>query len=310
MLSSDLETKIVSETLDAADKGFGISQQQLRTRVGTTLKRLNGPDAKVPGEKWLTGVKHRHPELTLRKPQKLTTVRAAMMNRPVVRGYFDDLGSLIARHNLGPHQIFLDENNFRLDHEPPYQLARKGAKRVPGRTSMSRESLTVVACGNAAGEKIPPMVIVRGKSHIALQGYTLEDAPENTRWCYQEKGWMTEKLSQEWFRKLFLPNISAARPQLLILDSHGSHEVYGLLKTAEAEEITMLALPPHTTHWLQPLDRCVFGPLQRAYNRACADYMLLGTWHQINHASWPAMFKQVQKPIVHALLACSFYKIN
>ena len=76
---------------------------------------------------------------------------------------------------------------------------------------------------------------------------------------------MEDVLGAEWFQNVFLKHCGPDRPQLLILDGHGSHEVLGLLERAKEENIHILSLPPHTTHWLQVLDRSVFGPLSQRY---------------------------------------------
>jgi hypothetical protein len=34
---------------------------------------------------------------------------------------------------------------------------------------------------------------------------------------------MTKTLFEQWFRCIFLPNIGAERPVLLLMDNHGSH---------------------------------------------------------------------------------------
>jgi hypothetical protein len=57
------------------------------------------------------------------------------------------------------------------------------------------------------------------------------------------------------------------------------------------ENIHILALPPHTTHQLQPLDRSVFGPLNRAYNKACSQYVQENPLNQINKWSFPGLFR-------------------
>lgn len=36
----------------------------------------------------------------------------------------------------------------------------------------------------------------------------------------------------------------------------------------------MLGLPPHTTHRLQPLDVCFFGPLKTYFNQSCDNFMI------------------------------------
>ncbi|GFS22940.1 DDE-domain-containing protein, partial [Elysia marginata] len=67
---------------------------------------------------------------------------------------------------------------------------------------------------------------------------------------------MDDEIGQQWFQQVFLNNCETARPQLLILDSHHSHEVVDILEMAEEQGIHLMALPllPHTTHALQPLD--------------------------------------------------------
>ncbi|GFS26110.1 tigger transposable element-derived protein 1 [Elysia marginata] len=48
--------------------------------------------------------------------------------------------------------------------------------------------------------------------------------------------------------------------QVWLLDSQSSHEVVELLHLALKGNIHLVALPPHTTQELQPLDKVVFGP--------------------------------------------------
>ncbi|KAK3789529.1 hypothetical protein RRG08_004599 [Elysia crispata] len=76
---------------------------------------------------------------------------------------------------------------------------------------------------------------------------------------------MNNDIWVQWFTKVFIKNCGKARPQLLILDSHHSHEVLEMLELAEKERIHILVLPPQTTHMLQPLDRVVFKPMKTAY---------------------------------------------
>jgi hypothetical protein len=45
---------------------------------------------------------------------------------------------------------------------------------------------------------------------------------------------------------------------LLLMDNHESH----VLIAARENGIILLTFPPHTSHKLQPLERCVFGPFK------------------------------------------------
>ena len=103
-----------------------------------------------------------------------------------------------------PHCIWnVDESSFRMEHQPVVVFARRGTKTVVSRTSNNRESVTVLASVNAAGGHMPPMVIVRGKTRRSLDSWATGDAPTNTSWTYQEKGFMNDVLGTEWFHRVF-----------------------------------------------------------------------------------------------------------
>ena len=70
----------------------------------------------------------------------------------------------------------MDETGVQLEHKPRRVLAHKGSRYLHARTSGNRETITVVACVNAAGEKIPPHIIVKGKTNRFLHGFDLESA--------------------------------------------------------------------------------------------------------------------------------------
>ena len=73
--------------------------------------------------------------------------------------------------------------------------------------------------------------------------------------CYvrQRVDW-SGALFGHWIKKLFIPSIPRACPVLLLIDSHSSHNDPGIIRMAAEDGIIVLALPPHLTHYLQPLD--------------------------------------------------------
>ena len=97
-----------------------------------------------------------------------------MLNTEVTNKYFMELSNTIYRLNLekSPSSIWnIDETHLSLTHKPTTVLAEKGKKNVPGRVGNSREGDTVLACVNASGQNIPPLVIVKGKTQKALRAY-------------------------------------------------------------------------------------------------------------------------------------------
>ena len=103
---------------------------------------------------------------------------------------------------------------------------------------------------------------------------------------------MENTLGVEWFKKVFIPNSGTTRPQLLLLDSHTSHEVLELLELAKEQQIHVFALPPHTTHRLQPLDTNLFMPFKAKYNEACTEFMNANPSKVIDKHSFPLMLKE------------------
>ena len=179
-----------------------------------------------------------NPDVVMRKPGASSALRLKAMNESIVSDYFVKLNSTLDDLQLAdkPDNIWnCDETGFQFQHKPTMVCARKGSKVVPGRTAQSRESVSVLVCGNAAGVKMPPMIVVKGKTFKSLNAWSLDDAPTNTIWTFQQKAWMVDLLGEEWFKCCFLKYCGPSRPQLLILDGHSSHESLGLLELANSQ---------------------------------------------------------------------------
>ena len=327
LIPMQIENNMVEKMLGAADKGFGLTRSQVMKKaqqVCTTMNIRNQYSRKNPsgtkvGKDWFEGLKTRHPELALRKPEALSTSRSRLMNQTITNRYFEDLSSTINNLNLiaRPTQIWnMDETSLSFEHSPVKVVARKGSKNLPGRVADSKQTQTVLACVNAAGKCMPPLVVVKGKTPKSLYGYKTHDGPAGTIWSYQSKGYMEDLLGSQWFKEVFLKHCGPERPQLLLLDSHSSHEVVDLLVAAREENIHIMALPPHCTHYLQPLDRTVFGSLNSHYDKICSEFLQSDANNTINKATWPAIFRSAW----HAALttdnikkgfeACGVFPVN
>ena len=78
-----------------------------------------------------------------------------------------------------------------LDHKPPLVIAHKGMKKVYCRTSGNKGQITVIACANAAGIILPPMVIFNGQRFN--QEWRVGEVP-NTLYGMSDKGWTDQEL--------------------------------------------------------------------------------------------------------------------
>ncbi|KAJ4435448.1 hypothetical protein ANN_18063 [Periplaneta americana] len=91
-------------------------------------------------------------------------------------------------------------------------------------------------------------------------------------------GWINETLFLVWL-KHFQQHVKATEddPVLLVCDNHASHISLEVFNFCRDNHITMVTLPSHTSHRLQPLDLTFFGPLKNGLFREYDLFM-------INHA--------------------------
>lgn len=318
----EVENDIAQKIKEAGKMGFGITRAHLCMKVSrlAMAMKLKTPFRNgIPGKDWVDGFKKRHPDVSLRSPTPLNSVRARMLNAEVTAKYFKDLGSTINDLNLqnSPNRIWnIDETNVSLTHKPAKVLAETGQRNVPGRVGNCRDGVTVLACINAAGGDVPPLVIVKGQTDKAVRAYNVSLGPYGTKYTYQKKAWMEDTLGITWFKDHFLKHCGPERPQLILLDSHSSHETLGLIELARENGIALFALPPHTTQYLNPLDKTVFGPFQREYNRQCTDFMSQSPNNLVTKWEWPRLFNAAyiktvnRENIIKGFEVCGVFPFN
>ncbi|KAB0800134.1 hypothetical protein PPYR_08014 [Photinus pyralis] len=233
----------------------------------------------MPGHDWWIGFKNRW-RLTLKKPELLESSRARQANDPfIVMDFYNKLEIIINDLKIKdkPQCIYnCDESGFNHDPLCSKVVTGKGdpSSRVTG--GSGREYTTVLACISASGEKMGPMILHKGKR--LWTSMFCEDAFPGTSYFVSENGWMTELVFTSWFRKIFVPNVKEF-PALLIYDGHLSHISVELIECAVSSNVTILKLPPHTSHLLQPLDVSIFKSVKTRWDT------LLTEWTRLNIGS-------------------------
>jgi len=89
-----------------------------------------------------------------------------------------------------------------------------------------------------------------------------------------KNGWMEEPVFYNWFENAFVPFVIKKRKDLgtnsntlLLYDGHCSHISMRIIGLAMKNNITLFKFPSHLTDRLQPLDKCVFGPLKSVWDK-------------------------------------------
>ena len=265
---------------------------------------------------WWRRLKTRHPTFSLRNPEPTAANRHAAMTRQRIGTYFSALKDVLDQNNFHqfPERVWnMDETGIQAANKPQKVIAAKGTKTVHGKASISRETITVIACGNAIGRSIPPYFIVPGKTTKKVHGFDIESCTDPTspihgaKFSVSDSGWTKEGIGQLWLKDHFLPNIGPARPQLLIFDGHGSHNSTEFLKIARAEGIILGELPSHTSNWTQPFDRAVFKSLKNSWN-AHVDNFVKHTGASLGHSSFLRVFGKAWADSITPENICSGFR--
>jgi DDE superfamily endonuclease len=81
--------------------------------------------------------------------------------------------------------------------------------------------------------------------------------------------------------------------RLLVLDGHESHISYPFISYAHAHKILLQVLPAHSSHLTQPLDVCLYAPVQYKYGCLVADWYKEGGI-ALTKADFLPLLKQVR----------------
>jgi AraC-like DNA-binding protein len=161
-------------------------------------------------------------------------------------------------------------NNFD---ETGFQMGiLSGAKVVTSRERRGRprakqpgnwEWVTVIQAVCADGWIVPPYFVVKGKNHL-LPWYQDSRFQPEWRAHTSENGWTTNEIGVDWLKHFDQSTKRRTRGvhRLLILDGHDSHHSVVFEDFCKANNIVTLCMPPHSSHFLQPLDVGCFSPLE------------------------------------------------
>ena len=116
----------------------------------------------------------RHPKLSLRSGDATAGVRLNAVNAENISAYFSSLKSVFDEHGFQEHpeRVYnMDETGVPLEPRPPKVIAAKGIKRIRYRASGQKSQITVIGCGSATGQALPPFIIFAAKQVPHLLEY-------------------------------------------------------------------------------------------------------------------------------------------
>lgn len=302
LLDDELEGDLEEAILVFQNQLRPVTQSEVLTLVGDFFEAHEKPhpwkkggDLK-PGLDWLQGFRKRHPAISLKKGEETQLGRAAAVTPATVNSWFNLVEETFKKHNItNASQVSnVDESGYDASVSAKV-LAAKGKACGQAQAGSGKLSFSVAETISADGHLFPPFVIYKCKH---LYDTWMRGGPPGTAYSKSENGWQAQVSFLEYFKKFvqWLNSREAVtKPHVLIMDGHTSHIQYAVAKLALANDIHLLILPGHCTHYLQPLDVGVFGPAKREWLKVKRQHMTDSGMMALNKESFPRLLLQLRE---------------
>ncbi|KAE9523029.1 hypothetical protein AGLY_016660 [Aphis glycines] len=253
--------------------GYGLSRKEVLNLVGNYVISCNIKTPfrnGYPDEDWWFGFSKRQ-QLSIKKPQIVEHTRKKACDPFLIYGYFDLLWKTLVELNLihRPDRVWnLDETSFCHDPSKTKIVGGIGISTTRTTHGSGRDNTSVLMACSAIDQKGPPLIIFKGKSVWDKWVGETSIFP-GTTYAATTNGWMEKEVFYNYFEKSFIKstNPTPENPVLLIYDGHSSHVDLKLIDTAIKNNVTIMLLPPHSSHLLQPLDLAVFKSIKNEWDK-------------------------------------------
>lgn len=275
-----IEKELVDYLLFMEAKFYGFTQMDVR-KMAYQLATRNGIknpfQGSCAGRAWVRHFLKRYADkLPLRKPIWTSYARALNFSRENVGKFYDLLEAEYEKYNYPPNRVWnVDETGLSIvQSKIPQIIGLKGKRQICSLTAAEQGSLVTVICSmSAGGSYVPPMLIFPMSNYTAILE---KGAPPGSIGRAHPSGWVQAHHFMEWFQHFIDKTVPTEKsPVLLILDGHYSHtRNLDVIDKARKNNVSILSLPSHTTHKLQPLDRTFMGSLKTHYSDQIRQWML------------------------------------
>lgn len=255
----------------------------------------------------------RHPDLSQRTPQALGHERAAVTLEKLeawFKGVTEFLKAEVTDYEAmmnDPSRIFnADETGHPLSTKTGVVLAEKGVKNVYQVTSSDKTQITVMACLNAAGDYLPPMILYPGQRmrDVGQEGF------EEALYAMTDNGWMTSEAFLSFLLEFneFVTNKKITKPVILFVDMHSTHVSLEASQYCVSNGIVLHSLLPNATHILQPADVGLFSPLKVVWKSESMKWRKEHSGESITKKSFSTVFKRCWEKVATVPKAISAFR--
>ena len=243
------------------------------------IRRRDLPGVRNLSEKWGTRwLKAQQKNgLFIKKIKSIEAKRQEAFDRSSVFEWFEKLLDIIITKGIQADDILnFDETGYRIGVGGDQDIVTFHPNRrhtLPNDTN--HEHVTLVETISAGGWAIPPVIVIAG---ILLLERYFQDLPDGYLLAVSDSGYINDEISMETIKHInkFTKPRSKGPYRLLLLDNHECHLSLQFLEYCEENKIIPFGLPPHTTHFLQPLDVGCFQPNKHYHRQAVNEATRMG----------------------------------
>lgn len=204
IFSEQEETAFVAHITALSEYGFPLTEIDLQMIIkdyllaqGRNVKQFKN---NVPGKDWSRSFLNRHKILSRRMANNIKRVRA-QVSKDVITEFIENLRPEL--ENVPAENIYnYDETNLTDDPGRKKVLCRRGTKYPETIINTTKVSFTVMFCGNAAGQEVPPYIIY--KSEHLWTTWT-DNGPQNAKYNRTKSGWIDAATFEDWFVNHMIP---------------------------------------------------------------------------------------------------------
>lgn len=324
-LNLDEESIIEKHLILLSDYGLALDSFDLRVIVRSYLNNANKVvpkfSANLPGLEWTRSyIKRRG--LTQRIAGNISLQRAAV-SPDIINKFFDHYEQEVTIEINGekiqiPASNIWDYDETNLSDDPgKKKIICKRGIRYPERVmNSSKSSTSIMICGSAAGEVLPPYVVY--KSLNVYKTWT-ERGPKKARYTCSKSGWFDTSIFEDWFFTTALPRFKKLEgPVILLGDNLSSHVNLKVLEACEKHNIKLIFLPPNSTHIMQPLDVAYFHPMKVVWRKILRQFKEQSKVKYIKKEYFPSLLAKLleilqtngPQNLVSGFRKCGLYPVN
>lgn len=313
------DQKIADHVMMAHEMSCPLNTAEVCRMAASLAKLFKLPHSVVGGGKhWLSGWRHRYPELVLRTAESVERARGLGMTREAVAHFYENLSAAYASlPGLTPDRVYnMDETGLdTFNARGPKTFARRGARSPKHVTPGTRSHITAVVCGDAAGHLLPTLLLLPK----SIEGSADLTGAHGALIRFEKSTYMTEELWVAWVN-MFVETTGGNC--VLVVDQHRTRlSLFGLYLLAKAN-VRLVLLPAHTTDHLQPLDVSVFSAFKAALgklikelgldvtNAAGAIMEALATSTAITKPAFTTTTKQAKSTVISGFKATGIWPLN